>query len=120
MAYDANSILSTVKKKIGIEDEYTHWDPDIIMSINTSLATLYQIGVTKTAKVIDSKDNTWEEIIGNRTDLEMVKEYIALEVKLSFDPPSSSFLVDTIKQKIAELQWRINVTVDSDDTFVED
>lgn len=120
MAADMTSVLSCTKKLMGIEDEYKHFDPDIITGINSALTILYQLGVTKTAKIIYSDEEKWTDIIGEREDLELIKNYVVLRVKLLFDPPTSGFLLESIKQQIAEFEWRLNVAVDPDTTFTEE
>jgi hypothetical protein len=107
------SILTSVKKALGIEEEYTHFDPDIIMFINAVLMQLTQIGVgPDTGFVITGKDETWDTFLGGKTDIEAVKTFVCLKVKLMFDPPSSSFVLEAIERQLKELEWRINVQVD--------
>lgn len=113
-----NSILNSVKKCLGIDSSYFHFDPELIIFINTALGTLYQLGVTKKPKSISSHLNTWNEIVGEREDLEIIKSYVFLKVKVIFDPPASSAVLESYNKQISELEWRINVTVDDDDTFL--
>lgn len=107
-----DSILESVKKNLGIVDEYTHFDPDIIMHINTVLMVLYQIGVGKKI-VVEDKTTTWNDFLSNAKDLEMVKSYVYLRVKMLFDPPSSSVAIDAIKQQLQEFEWRLSVAVET-------
>lgn len=108
-----DSILTSIKKLLGIEEEYTQFDTDIIIGINTALMVLIQIGVgPSTGFIITDKTSTWDEFLGDRKDLEGVKLYVQLKTKLAFDPPSNSFLVDAIKSQIEELEWRLNVQVE--------
>lgn len=104
------SILTSIKKLLGIMPEYTHFDADLIMHINTVFSILQQLGVGPAFSITDA-NTTWSEYT-ERTDIEMLKTYIALKVKLIFDPPLSSVAVDAIKNQIAELEWRLNVAVD--------
>lgn len=107
-----NSILLSIKKMLGIEQDYTHFDSDIIMHINTVLGILTQLGVGPSAGYsITDETNTWDEFIDG-SNLEMIRSYIYLKVKLIFDPPMSSISADAIKNNISELEWRINATVD--------
>ena len=39
------SILTSIKKMLGIDEEYTHFDADVIMDINSVLMILTQLGV---------------------------------------------------------------------------
>lgn len=105
-----DSILTSTKKFIGIEEDYTHFDPDILMNINSAMMSLMQLGVgPKTGFVVQDKNDTWPTLLGGRTDLEAVKQYIFMKVRLSFDPPQNSFLVTAMEKQIAELEWRLNV-----------
>ena len=109
-----DSILTSIKKLLGIEESYTHFDPDIIMSINTALSILTQIGVGPvTGFSISDKTAKWSDFIPDISRLELVKSYIHMKVRLVFDPPSSSALIDVINQQIKELEWRINILVDN-------
>lgn len=105
-----DSILTTIKKLLGIEADYTQFDSDIIVHINTVLMTLYQIGVgpTKPASITNEMD-TWEKIFGEEKNLEAIKTYIYLKVKMIFDPPTSSFVLDAMNKQANELEWRLNV-----------
>lgn len=110
---DMNSILTSVKKAMGIAPEYTHFDPDIIMHINSVFLTLEQLGVgpAEGFAIEDEKDK-WSDFIGNNKLLNAVKSWTYLKVRLLFDPPQSSAAVESINRMIAEFEWRINVTVD--------
>lgn len=107
-----DSILLSIKKLLGIEEQYKHFDTDIIMHINTVLGILTQLGVgPSTGYSISDETNTWDEFIEG-SNLEMIKTYVYLKVKLMFDPPLSSVTTDAIKTNISELEWRINTIVD--------
>lgn len=104
------SILTSIKKSLGIEEDYEQFDPDIIMYINSALMNLNQIGVGPEAGfMIEDKTATWEEYLEARTDLYAVQTYIYLKVRLIFDPPQMGYLVDAINKQIDELVWRLNV-----------
>lgn len=108
------SILTSVKKMLGITDEYEHFDSDIIIHINTALSVLNQLGVGPDEGFsINDKTSTWSEFIGESKLLESVKSYVFLKVKLLFDPPQSSSVIEAINRQISELEWRISVMVDS-------
>lgn len=110
---ERESILISIKKLLGIDEEYTHFDDDIIISINSVLVILTQLGVgPENGFTITGEENTWNEFIGDNKLLEPVKSYVYMRVRLMFDPPTSGVLMDAIKQSIAELEWRLNVTVD--------
>ena len=104
-----DSILQSTKKLLGIESEYDHFDSELILNINAALMTLDQLGVTPKGFSISSKEDTWDELLGGRDDLEGTKTYIYLKTKLAFDPPQMGYLVDAIKVQISELEWRLLV-----------
>lgn len=107
------SILTSIKKLLGIEEDVTHFDTDIIIYINSTLLALNQMGVgpTEGFTIID-KTATWVNFLGERKDIEAVKQYIYLKVRLVFDPPTNSFLIESIERIIKELEWRISIHVD--------
>ena len=106
-----DSILTSVKKLLGVGEEYTHFDDDIIMHINSVIFILTQIGIGPTEGfVITSKDQTWNDFLQGRINIESVKSYVYLKVRLLFDPPSNSFLVEAIERQISEYEWRLNIT----------
>ena len=108
-----DSILDSVKKNLGIPEEYTVFDPDIIMHINSAFFVLSQLGVgPEKGFSISSKYNTWDLYITNDENLEAVKTYVYLKVRVTFDPPSSSFVLTSMENQIKELEWRLNVAVD--------
>lgn len=105
-----DSILISIKKMLGLEQDFTSFDTDIIININSALMVLNQLGVgPNTGFMITSSTETWDRFLFGRTDLESIKTFIYLKVRLVFDPPTNSFLVDAIKNQIEELSWRINV-----------
>ena len=108
------SILTSIKKLLGIDEEYEHFDPDIIMHINSVFMILNQLGVgpSEGFSIQDSK-SVWSDFIPSGSNLEAVKTYMHLKVKQMFDPPSSSAVSDAINRSIAELEWRLNVAADT-------
>lgn len=108
-----DSILTSVKKMLGIAESYEQFDADIIMHINSVFMILAQLGVgPKSGFTISDKYGLWSEYISNNLLLESVKSYMYLKVRMLFDPPTSSAVSESIKSLISELEWRINVTVD--------
>lgn len=107
------SILNTIKKLLGLEDSYTHFDADIIIGINTAFSTITQIGVGPAEGFsISDKTANWSDYISDMSKLELIKSYIQLKTKLLFDPPTSSAVIEVINKQITELEWRISVMVD--------
>ena len=112
------SILISIKKLLGVAEEYTQFDLDIIMSINSALMSLNQLGIgPDTGFIITSTAEVWTDFIGDKKDIESVKSYIYLKSRLMFDPPSNSFLVDAIERQIKELEWRINIQAEKTTTL---
>lgn len=108
------SILLSIKKKLGIDATYTAFDTDIILGINSALFTLNQLGVGPVEGfVITGETETWSSFIGSRKDLEQVKEYVYLRTKLEFDPPASSYVLSHFEEKAKEYEWRLNVQVEN-------
>lgn len=104
------SILTSVKKLLGITEEYTSFDLDLIIHINSAFMELTQIGVgpTNGFRISDSSA-TWSDYLGDSRNLEAVKSYVYLRVRLSFDPPSSSVVMENMKQMLNECAWRLNM-----------
>ena len=107
------SILTSIKKLLGIDEEYTQFDSDIIMHINSVFLNLTQLGVGPSEGFqIEDDSDTWEDFIGDSNQLQAVKSYVYLKVKLLFDPPLSSSVIESTNRMIAELEWRLNVAVE--------
>lgn len=108
------SILKTIKKLLGIADDQTNFDADIIVHINSVLMTLTQLGVgPEDGYIITDDFARWEDFIPNGQNLEMVKSYVYLRVKLLFDPPLSSSVQQAMERTISEFEWRLNVKAES-------
>jgi hypothetical protein len=106
------SILTTIKKLLGISEEDTSFDIDIIVNINSAFSILYQLGVGDSGFSITGSSETWSDYLEDMSKLEMIKNYIYLKVKLVFDPPQSSRVIESYENQIKELEFRINVEVD--------
>lgn len=109
------SILTSVKKILGIPKEYTAFDMDLIMHINSTFMILTQMGVgPKEGFRIEDNTAIWSDFIPE-DDLrfESVKTYIGLKARLMFDPPNSSIISECIKQTVTELEWRLNFAAES-------
>lgn len=108
-----DSILTSVKKMLGIGDAYEHFDGDLIIHINSVLAILTQLGVGPEAGFsITDKSAVWNDFIPNSPNLGFVKSYVALKVRLMFDTPLGSAVIEAINRQISELEWRIQVAAD--------
>lgn len=106
------SILTSVKKLLQIGEEYEHYDPDIIIHINTFLTRLYQVGVGKPGFFITDKTATWDEFLIDEAKFQQAKTYVYLRVRMLFDPPQSSTATEAIKENIRELEWLLFVDAD--------
>lgn len=107
------SILTSIKKLLGISEDYTQFDSDLIMHINTVFLNLTQLGVgPEEGFSIQNENDAWSDFIDNNTQLQAVKSYMYLKVKLLFDPPLSSSVIESMNRMIAELEFRLNVAVD--------
>lgn len=116
-----NSILTSIKKLLGITEEYTQFDQDIIMHINSVFLTLMQLGVGPVEGFsIEDASSEWTDFIqDNDLLLNSVKSYMYLKVRLLFDPPSTGSVMEVMKEQIKEFEWRMNVMVDPSSTFKE-
>lgn len=107
-----NSILNTAKKLIGSEG-CEHFDTDIIIHTNTALMVLNQLGVGPEGFSIEDETATWDEFTADKKVLPLVKSYVPLKVKIIFDPPTSSVVMEAINATLSELEWRIQNAVET-------
>lgn len=106
-------ILPSVKADLGIAEEYTHFDSQIIRYINSVFTILNQIGVGPSEGFhIEDELSTWTEFIENVGELELVKSYMSLRVRLMFDPPLSGTVMESINNQIREFEFRLNAAAD--------
>lgn len=106
----SESILTSIKKNLGLAESYEAFDADIILFINSSIANLTQLGVGLDAgfQIVD-KTATWESFLGTDPRLNNIKTFIYLKVRLLFDPPATSFAIEAFENQAKELEWRISV-----------
>ena len=109
------SILTSIKKLLGIEEDYEHFDVDIITHINSVLNILTQLGIgSKDGYSITDRTQTWEDFLGKgAVNVNAVRTYVYLKVRLLFDPPTSSAAVESINRLAGEMEWRLNVTAET-------
>lgn len=110
------SILTSIKKPLGITEEYEHFDADLIMHINSVFSTLTQLGVGPSQGFsITDKNDMWEDYIDFKANPHMsfVKTYVTKKVQTLFDPPTSSVHMNALNAIIDELEWRLNVAAES-------
>lgn len=107
------SILTSIKKMLGISEEYTHFDEVLITHINSALAVLGQLGVGPSEGFsIEDDGAVWSDFVPDMAKLQFIKTYVCQKVKLLFDPPQSSAAIQALNESIKEFEWRINVQVD--------
>jgi hypothetical protein len=107
------SILTSIKKLLGIAEDYTHFDADLIMHINSVFLILNQLGVGPSDPFfIEDSSYIWEDFV-DVGSVELVKSYMGLKVKLLFDPPISSAAMESANRMISEFEWRLAVAVDT-------
>ena len=103
------SVLTSIKKLLGITEDYEIFDQDLIIHINSIFTILNQMGVgPKNTFRITGKNEVWSEFIKDK-DIESVKSFVYLRVKLLFDPPASSSAIESINKMISELEWRLYI-----------
>lgn len=123
----SDSILTSTKKVCNIGEDYTVFDQDFIMYINTVLSTLNQLGIGPVdGFVIENDTQTWTDFLGADKRMNQAKTYVHLRVRMLFDPPTTSYHIQAIQEQIKELEWRLNVVregdawVDPDPVLVSD
>lgn len=109
----AESILKSVKKVLGLPEEDGPFDQDVILFINGVFSTLADLGVGPDAgfSIADSSP-TWDTFLGADPRLNSVKTYMYLRVRMLFDPPGTSFLMNAMQEQIKEHEWRLNVQME--------
>lgn len=102
------SILNSIKKLLGITPEYTHFDRDLIIHINTVFGILHQLGVgPQNGFSIVGDTEIWNDFMEDSPRLEVAKNYIYLKVKLLFDPPTIATVAESTKRLCDEMEWRV-------------
>lgn len=108
------SILTSIKKLLGISAEYKQFDDDLIMHINSVFLVLTQLGVGPSSGfIIEDSSTDWTEFIEDPAKLQAVKSYMYMKVKLLFDPPLSSAVIESMNRMISEFEWRLNVDAET-------
>lgn len=108
------SILTSIKKLLGMTEDYTAYDDQIIIHVNSVFMILTQLGIgPEDGFTIKDKEAIWNDFVSDETKLELVKSYVYLKVKLLFDPPSNSSVIESINRQINEFEWRLNVKSES-------
>ncbi len=107
------SILKTIKQLIGCPDDFEQFDLDLIVHINSAFATLTNLGVgPKEGYRITGADNAWSEFEDDAQKLSLIKDYVYIKTRLLFDPPISGSLMDSLKEQLKEMEWRLYILYD--------
>ena len=110
MANNQDSILDSTKKVLGFEADYRAFDLDIMIHINTAFNILESLGVGPNGGyMIEGHENTWDEFTQNDTQLNSVKTYVYIKTRLLFDPPGTSYVINSFNELAKELEWRLQV-----------
>ena len=109
-----DSILTSIKKMLGIAEDYTQFDMDIIMLINNSLNTLNQLGIGTEGFMISGKKENWEDFVGDSLKyVGMVQTYVYVKVKIAFDSNNmSGSVLEAYKEMAREAEWRMRTQVE--------
>lgn len=111
-----DSILTTTKKMCGLAEDYIAFDIDIVTHINTVLTTLHDLGIgPQDGYMIEDKEPVWGDFLGDTKNLNSVKTYVYLNVRMLFDPPPTSYAIAAMQEQIKELEWRLNVRREATD-----
>jgi hypothetical protein len=106
-------ILASIKKLLGIQPEYKAFDDDIIIHIKTVFMILNQLGVGPAEGFsISHGHEKWSDYCTTQNE-NAVRTFVYLKVRLMFDPPTSSALMDSINNMLAELEWRLYLEGDN-------
>lgn len=115
----SDSILTSTKKILGIEEDYTAFDVDVLMHINSVFSTLNQLGIgPEEGYAIEDATPVWSDFFGPELRLNSIKTYTYLRVRLLFDPPQTSFHISALKEQILELEWRLTAMNEEINTVV--
>lgn len=103
------SILKSVKQNLGLELTYNVFDGEIIMHINSAFSTLSQLGLgPEDGFFIEDDTSEWEEFVDTTRELNAIKNYVYLRVRIVFDPPTVSYVLKSFEEQLRELEWRLN------------
>lgn len=106
----SDSILTSIKKVLGLEEDYEAFDVDILLHINSVFSTLNQLGIGPADGFsIEDDSATWDDFLDSDPRLNSVKSYLYLKVRMLFDPPQTSYLIEALNKQAQEFEWRLNV-----------
>ena len=105
------SILKTIKQLIGCPDDFEQFDLDLTIHINSAILTQLGVG-PKEGYRITGQDNVWSEFEDDAQKLSLIKDYVYIKTRLLFDPPTSGSLMDSLKEQLKEMEWRLYMLYD--------
>lgn len=106
----SESILASTKKQLGLMDDDTSFDLDVITAINTVFADLNQLGIGPDAGfMIEDRSTAWVDYLQDDMLMNNVKSYMYLRCRLIFDPPQTSYHITAAKEQIEKMEYRINL-----------
>ena len=113
-----DSILTTVKQMLGLEEDYTAFDTDIIVGINAAIFNLHQLGVANSDGFVVSSDysETWADLFDTSTNYDSIIQYVYLKTRSIFDPPTSSSVANALTNQMRELEWRLCLESEMEDS----
>lgn len=116
-----DSILKSIKKIVNLGAEYTPFDPDILIYINGAFSILNDIGIGPDGGFfIEDEIPTWDEFVVPAVQLHLVKVFMGLKVRMLFDPPTTSFMIEAMDKQLEEYLWRLSVMRDNEITDPEE
>jgi hypothetical protein len=107
---------------LGIEPEYTHFDADVILGINSAFFSLHQLGIGPKEQPfnIEGASETWSDFSEDINNFLAVKQYVFLKTKLVFDPPLSGTVISEYNNQLQELAWRLNAHHDMNEDDIDE
>lgn len=110
---NTNNILDTVKTGLGIAIDDTSFDSELLIHINSVVINLAQLGLPISEGVEIDENTEWDSFVENITSFQSVKQYFVLKVRVVFDPPASSYVLDSFNRTLSEIEWRLNTAAES-------
>lgn len=105
-----SSILVSIKQMLGLAFDYHAFDNELVMHINSAIMAAHQLGIGKSEFMITGEDETWSDWLEEtKSKLIAIQQYIYMRVRLAWDPPANSFVVNSMEKQLDELTWRLNV-----------
>lgn len=116
--YSSKPIMDTIKKMLGLSEDYSAFDTEILFFINSAIMDLSQLGVcSPNFQITENSNETWDDLLSEYSNnglLNSAQEYIYLRTRLSFDPPNSGYVTNALKDRLTEATWRLRVQADGE------